>query len=766
MSTGPLRASAIPEPDETPLEVIGVGATLGRIASTFARHPGYGLVILLALLLEMGFTGLIPMSFKHLIDEGIAKNSQSTLVWTLSALMGALALVSLTSLGRDYLYAKVVSLIQRDLRRKVFSHLQELSLSFHRRGNTADVVSCFSIDLAAIEHAVSAVVPWVVLPMLDILMSTVLMFMLDWRLALVAMLIWPLSMVGPKVFSRRASLESYRYKLAEAELVSHVQDNLDMQVLIKQFGLGQRAVQRFREITHGLAGTGLRVSFLSAVVERSANIGISFLQVLTIGVGAYLALRGEMSVGTLVSFQALLLTLSNSVSYVINYVPILVPASGAMQHLDDLLAERPGVPDVPAAPPAPSAALSWAMQDVTFRHPARDAANRAPASRTPASQAPASDADSMRPALRNVSFELPSGSMTALVGSSGSGKSTILNLLLRFEDPETGVVTLDGADLRGLAQDSVRAQISLMTRDPLFFPTTLGDNLRLAAPGTDEPAWRAACEAAGVLEAIAALPQGFETPLEGLRFSPLEWQRFALARALARKPRLLILDEATGALDAQAEHELLETVRRAAAGCTVLVATPRLATVEHADQILVLVDGELVERGTHEALCRQAGAYARMWQKQSGFIASGSGSIGVQPERLAQLGMFESLEPSLLAEMASRFQTERFPANRVVFHEGDRGERFYLIARGSVEVLRATPEGGTESLARLEDGDPFGEVALTTDAPRSATIRTLTPCELVTLAREDFLELLARDAAFESRMTRLVAERTGNGRLI
>lgn len=742
MSTGPLRASAVPEHDETPLNVIGVGATLARIMSYFARYPGQGLIILLALLLEMGFTGLIPMSFKHLIDEGIAKNSQSTLVWTLSALMGALALVSLASLGRDYLYSKVVSLIQRDLRRQVFSHLQKLSLSFHRRGNASDVVSCFSIDLAAIEHAVSAVVPWVVLPMLDIAMSMFLMFMLDWRLALVAMLIWPLSMVGPKVFSRRASLASYRYKLAEAHLVSHVQENLDMQPLIKQFGLSQQTVTRFRGLTHELAGSGLRVSFLSAVVERSANIGISFLQVLTIGVGAYLALQGQMSVGTLVSFQALLLTLSNSVSYVINYVPILVPASGGMQHLDDLLSERPSVMDAPAAKPAPRAQVGWSFREVTFRHPDR------------------------APAVRNVSFELPIGSKTTLVGSSGSGKTSILNLLMRFDEPEEGAVLLDGEDLRGFTQESIRARISLMTRDPVFFPTTLADNLRLASGGADDSAMRAACEAAGVLEAIDALPQGLESPIGGLRFSPLDWQRFALARALLRQPDLLILDEATSALDAQAEQELLEAVRRAAANLTVLLVTPRLATGEHADQILVLVDGELVERGSHEALCRDGGAYARMWQKQSGFIASGSGSIGVQPERLAQLGMFASLEPGLLAEMASRFQTERFPANRVVFHEGDRGERFYLIARGSVEVLRATPEGGMTSVARLEDGDPFGEMALTTDAPRSATIRTTTPCELVTLAREDFLELLARDAAFESRMNQLVAERTGENRTL
>ncbi len=748
MSTGPLRISASHDGESAPLKVLGVGATLARICAPFARYPGQGLLILLALLLEMGFTGLIPMSFKHLIDEGITKNQHATLVWTLSALMGALVLVSLASLGRDYLYAKVVSLIQRDLRRKVFAHLQELSLAFHRRSNTADVVSCFSIDLAAIEHAVAGVVPWVVLPMLDIMMSTFLMFMLDWRLALVAMLIWPLSLLGPKLLSPGASVASYRYKLAEANLVSHVQDNLDRQLLIKQYGLKQDALSRFRELTHALAGTGLRVSFLSAVVERSANIGISFLQVLTIGVGATLALQGQMSIGTLVSFQALLLTLSNSVSYVINFVPILVPASGGMQHLDDLLAERPGVTDAPEARPAPAAEVAWAFRKVSFSHPSREGAAAA----------------GLEPAVRDVTFELPRGSKTALVGASGSGKSTILNLLMRFDDPDQGAVLLDGEDLRELAQDSVRAQISLMTRDPLFLPTTLGENLRLAANGADEAALREACEAAGILKAIAALPEGFETPIDALRFSPLEWQRFALARALVRKPALLILDEATSALDSQAEHELLDTVRRAATDCTVLLVTPRLATAEHADQILVLVDGELVERGSHAALTQGGGAYARMWQKQSGFIASGSGSIGVQPERLAQLGMFASLDPGLLAEMASRFQTERFPANRVVFHEGDRGERFYLVARGSVEVLRTTPAGGMEPVARLEDGDPFGEVALTTDAPRGATIRTLTPCEFVTLAREDFLELLARDAAFESRMQQLVAERTGERR--
>jgi ATP-binding cassette subfamily B protein len=335
----------------------------------------------------------------------------------------------------------------------------------------------------------------------------------------------------------------------------------------------------------------------------------------------------------------------------------------------------------------------------------------------------------------------------ALVGPSGSGKSTALALLMRFHDPDAGAVRIDGHDLRDLTQASVRAQSGVVLQEHGLFDLRLRENIRLGRPGASDEALEAAARAAGVDEVARRLPEGYDTMLgeRGGQLSGGQRQRVAIARALLRDPAILLLDEATSALDAATEAAINETLYALGRSRTVIAVTHRLASAAHADSIVVLDDGRVVDRGTYAELLACEGRYRELWTKQSGFVLSPDGERAeVAPARLRRLPILQHLDPALLGEPSRLFVTAHHPDGRTVVHEGDPGDRFYLVARGRLEVTQATAGGGSRRLGVLEDGDHFGEVALLHNTTRTATVRTLTPCVCLSLAREPFAHLLAR----------------------
>ncbi|MSR83435.1 MAG: ABC transporter ATP-binding protein, partial [Candidatus Latescibacteria bacterium] len=409
--------------------------------------------------------------------------------------------------------------------------------------------------------------------------------------ALVAMLVLPMCMLGPRIFAPRAAGASYHRRQFEAGLTSNLQEQLVSQPAVKAFSLEARAQGIFAEHNVLLAGSCLCLGFFSALVERSAGIGIVLLQVVIMGVGAYMAYGGQLSIGSLAAFQTLFVNLSYSLSYVTQYVPNLAQAIGGMIRIDELLAEMPRVQDSPHALPLPRLQEQICIRGVVFSYGGEQRS------------------------LDEVDLVVKKGQSVAFVGESGSGKSTLLSLILRFYDPTAGSVEFDGQDLRQVTQASLRGHLGVVFQESFLFDLTMRENIRLGRPDATDAEVEEAAKAAEIHEFILGMPQGYETPVgeRGGRLSGGQRQRLAIARAVLRDPDILLLDEATSALDPATEAAVNATLARLGKGRTLISVTHRLSSVVGMDRIFVLRQGKVVEQGNHKQLLNQEGYYYQLW---------------------------------------------------------------------------------------------------------------------------------------------------------
>ncbi len=623
----------------------------------------------------------------------------------------------------DWLSARVLAELLRRLRQDMFEQLQRLSLRFYARTSEGDIVARFSADVTVLEELISSFVPWVVLPGLAVIGSTLALFALDWRLALLAMLVWPSSLLGPRLASSRAVQASVDKRDVEAEALTEVQENVAAQPVVKSFVLGRHFVRAFGVTNGRLSALTSRMHFTSNLVDRSSKIGNSVLQIIVLGWSALLAFDGVLTVGQFTAFQALFLMLGTNVDYMMQYLPKMIRSTGGLRRIDSLLGADADVRDRDGAASEVVFARDIAFDGVTFCH------------------------DGARPNLDEVSFTIPRGSDVAFVGPSGCGKTTVLSMLMRMYDPQEGAVRVDGVDIRDVRQDVYRGLLAPVLQESFLFDTSVRENIRMGRLDATDGEVEAAARAAEIDDAIRRMPDGYDTAVghRGSRLSGGQRQRVAIARALVRDPAILVLDEATSALDPAAEAAINDTLARLATDRTVVSVTHRLASVAHYDRIFVLQDGRVVEDGPHHELLSRDGVYAGLWNKQAGFRLSPEGDRAeVTAERLQAIAIFAKLDHEHLADLADDFTTERWPADRTVVHQRDPADRFYVIVRGRVRATRVDDDGSEVAANILEDGDYFGELGLLRDVPRTATVRTVTPSVLLTLTRDRFLRMLER----------------------
>jgi len=574
--------------------------TVGPLTRFVVRSLGWirpyrlqAAIIALGLLLEGAFTASVPLAFRLLIDRAIVPRDTRLLTMMLATLIVGVVIVAVAGLWRDYLYARLCSRILRDLRIDMLDHLHRLSPNDTGNDDDASIAAHFSTDLAAVEYAIVSAAPWALLPVLDVILGTTLLFALEWRLALIATLVFPLALLGPRFISSRASSASYTRKTVESNVLKDVQENLAARQVVRAFGLERWMRARFTRRVDDLVTVSTRTAFLGALVERSAGIGILFLQVVVLGIGALMAFEGQLTIGTLVSFQSLFMTVSWSLSYVTQYVPNLVLAAGGLQRIDELLSTRPLVTDAVGAQPMPGL-----VNEIRFEHVVYGFG------RWP-------------PIINGLNLSIRAGERIAIVGPIGSGKSTVLRLLARFDDPAMGRIRVDGRDLRELTMASLRRQIGVVFQSTVLIDESIRENIRMGKLDATDSEIEAVASLVGLQRLIDLLPHGYDTKVgtRGEQLSGGQRQLVALARAVMSDPAILLLYEPTSALDAESERLVRFAIELVSRGRTVITVTHSLLLAREADRVLVLSEGRLVEEGSHHELVAAGTLYSRLWQQ-------------------------------------------------------------------------------------------------------------------------------------------------------
>jgi ATP-binding cassette subfamily B protein len=602
--------------------------TVRRIA-TYARPYRLDLAIfILAAALDAVVTVSYPVLLGVIIDKGIVPK-RVDVVLTLAGVVVALALFdAVLNIVQRYFTARVGEGLIYDLRTQVFGHVQQQPIAFFTRAQTGSLVSRLNSDVIGAQQALTSTLSSVVSSVLQLILVLIAMFYYSWLVTVIALALIPMFLIPARLVGRRLQTLTRESMQLDAAMGSTMTERFNVAgaMLVKLFG--QPGAEN--EVFAGRAAKVRDIGVVQAMYGGTLFIGLTLLASLATavvyGVGGSLVVHGAFQIGALVTLALLLQRLYGPITSLsnvqVNVMSALVSFDRVFEVLDlkPLIEDRPGaVPLVLAGPENGSAtepAPDIVFDQVSFRYPAASEVSLASLESIALPQPERTDAN--LGVLHDVSFTAPARQLTALVGPSGAGKTTITNLVSRLYDPDQGSVRIGGYDLREVTQDSLHDVVGVVTQDAHLFHDTIRANLAYARPGATEQELIDACRAAQIWDLISVLPDGLDTIVgdRGYRLSGGEKQRVALARLLLKAPAVVVLDEATAHLDSESEAAVQRALKTALAGRTSLVIAHRLSTIREADQILVIDEGRVREHGKHEELLTAGGLYAELYRTQ------------------------------------------------------------------------------------------------------------------------------------------------------
>lgn len=578
-------------------EAAGAFATLYGFIWPYLRRYKRALTFVgIGLLIETLFNVIMPLSLKFLIDDALGEEDFRALTVILAVLAGAGIITSIVAIWYERWDARLSASVVTDVRGQLFEHVQNLPSGFFARTRRGEILSRFSVDLAAFEGSVKSLGNGAVLPFLELIAGVLLMLFLSWELAVVALLIFPITLIGPRIITPRAVQANYDQKVNESALLGMVQENIAAQAVVKAFNL-QRRMSGWFTLRNDATRTKIAsATFLSSMVERSVTVSVLLLHLVVLALGAYLATKGHISIGTFVTFESAFWEISYNIAHLMHYIPVAIQSAAAVRHMQELLDEPTRGADRPGAVELPPISRDIAFERVTFSYEGAS-----------------------EPVLRDLNLRLGVGKSIAIVGPSGSGKSTLLNLILRLYAPDQGRVTIDGMDIRKVTRESLRGRMAVVFQDNMLFNMSIRENIRLGKEDATDKEVEAAARKAEIHRFIKSLPDGYDTKVgeRGDTLSGGQRQRIAIARTLVRNPSVLLLDEATSALDQTTEAAINRTLRKVAKDHTMIFSTHRLTSVVDMDEIIVMNEGRVIERGSHRELLSAGGVYCKLWADQT-----------------------------------------------------------------------------------------------------------------------------------------------------